>query len=112
MEKYQKPLMGVVAAAVIAIIVWAVVTVIGGLRLLVRFAEKKKPGVWGTALDLAAPFIGAAVVFAVAIAARAMFSDLSPAFGFEITAFALSAAFGLRFLLALIVLLTSYGVVF
>ena len=27
MEKYQKPLMGVVAAAVIAIIVWAVVTV-------------------------------------------------------------------------------------
>ena len=86
-------------------IVWAVVAVIGGLRLLVRFAEKKKPGVWGTALDLAAPFIGAAVVFAVAIAARAMFSDLSPAFGFEITAFALSAAFGLRFLLALTALI-------
>ncbi len=88
-----------------AAIVWAVVAVIGGLRLLVRLGEKKKPGVWGSALDLAAPFIGAAVIFVVAIAARAMFSDLSPTIGFEITAFALAAAFGLRFLLALTALI-------
>lgn len=83
------------------LIVWAVVAVLGGLRLLLRFLDTKKPGVWGLALDAAAPFVGAAVIFVVAIAARALFSDLTSAVGFEITAFALSAAFGLRFLLAL-----------
>ena len=82
------------------LIVWAAVAVIGGLRLLIRFAEKKKPGVWSSALDVAAPFIGSAVIFAVAIAARALFSDLSSVIGLEITAFAFSAAFGLHFLLA------------
>ena len=57
--------------AVTVAIIWAIVAVIGGLRLLIRFAEKKEPGVWGTALDLAAPLIGTAVIFVVAVAARA-----------------------------------------
>ena len=86
-------------------IVWAVVALIGGLRLLIRLAEKEEPGVWGSVLDLAAPFIGAAVIFLAAIAARALFSDLSSLIGFEISAFALAAAFGLRFLLALTALI-------
>jgi hypothetical protein len=84
-----------------AVIVWAIVAAIGGLRLLVRLAEKRKSGIFGNALDFAAPFIGSAVIFVIAAAARSIFFDLTPTIGFEISAFAVSASFGLRFLLAL-----------
>ncbi len=85
----------------VILIVWAVVAVLGGLRLLLRLLDTKKTGVWGRALDVAAPLVGSVVIFLITITMHAVFYDITSTFGFEITAFALSAAFGLRFLLAL-----------
>ena len=82
------------------LIVWGAVAVLAGLRLLLRLLDAKKAGVWGLVLDTSAPFVGATVIFLVAIAAYALIPEFTSV-DFEITAFALSAALGLRFSLAL-----------
>lgn len=87
--------------AKVILIICAVVVVLCGLRLLLRLIDTKKTGVWGIALDVATPLVGSAVIFLFTVALYSVFYDITSSFGFEITAFALSAALGLRFLLAL-----------
>ncbi|MBR3424287.1 MAG: hypothetical protein IKN50_01130 [Clostridia bacterium] len=87
--------------AKVILIICAVVVVLCGLRLLLRLIDTEKTGVWGIALDVATPLVGSAVIFLFTVALYSVFYDITSSFGFEITAFALSAALGLRFLLAL-----------